>query len=456
MWVEAVLSKDDLASLIEQIVPLTIRINADTGADQYIEIASASNLALVADQGLRMTAEAEIHWPVLGITVPIKIDSLSVMIKPQITTAPGGGDALSFALQIEQAEFAGILALGDQPITDKINSELGKIDLAWAFATMLSHQFKMPTMLEPLDSLALKVAWGKVGSRRGHRLGDIVSGRGFACRPRISHQPGCQRKLFGHTAQPGAGESRSPAPSSGHEAGRPGRGRSTGGGRSVFHGSERGPSRGEAASPRLQLVTSRRGRRWVRTLAFVFVGVLLAYPVAANLVLALGGVQKMFEGTNQVKVDFRRAWSFWPGHVHVEGVRLIIQIGTSSSLSTWPTRTRYSTFDLVHRTLHATKVRGDGVVFRFRHRIQPESADAPFVAALPPSPNSRTRLCDLPMCRPLLSTKLTTICGPCTWRTWTSRCRSSGRRCFATRALDACAALSACGRQNGCGSDRAS
>jgi len=162
MWVEAVLSKDDLASLIAQIVPLTIRINADTGADQYIEIGTASNLALVADQGLRMTAEARIHWPVLGITVPIKIDSLSVMIKPQITSAPGGGDALSFALQIDQAEFAGILALGDQPITDKINSELGKLDLAWAFATMLSHQFKVPTMLEPLDSLALQVAWGKV------------------------------------------------------------------------------------------------------------------------------------------------------------------------------------------------------------------------------------------------------------------------------------------------------
>src|SRR5260221_952005 len=125
MWVEAVLSKEDLAALIAQIVPLTIRINADGGADHYIELATATDLALVADQGLRMTTEARIHWPVLGITVPVKIDPLIVMIKPQVTATPGG-DALSFTLQIEQADFAGILALGDQLITDKINSELGK------------------------------------------------------------------------------------------------------------------------------------------------------------------------------------------------------------------------------------------------------------------------------------------------------------------------------------------
>jgi len=129
----------------------------------------------------------------------------------------------------------------------------------------------------------------------------------------------------------------------------------------------------------------RRGWRWVRTIAFVFVGGLLAYPVAANLILSLGGVQKMFEGTDQVKLDFRRAWSFWPGHVHVEGVRLTMQdrnVQFSFDMARADVDVRLR--ELVHRTLHATKVRGDGIVFRFRHRIEPESAAAPSVAALPP------------------------------------------------------------------------
>jgi hypothetical protein len=163
MWVEAVLSKDDLASLIAQIVPLTIRIHPDSAPDQYIELATATDLELVADRGLRMTTQARIHWPVLGIAVPIKIDPLGVILKPRIAKTPEG-DALSFTLEIEHADFAGIPSFGDQPITDKINSELSEhnVELAWAFAAMLSHRFDIPPLLEPLDSLALNVAWGKV------------------------------------------------------------------------------------------------------------------------------------------------------------------------------------------------------------------------------------------------------------------------------------------------------
>jgi hypothetical protein len=123
----------------------------------------------------------------------------------------------------------------------------------------------------------------------------------------------------------------------------------------------------------------------VRAMTIIFVGVLLAYPVAANLLLALGGVQKMFEGTDQVKVDFRRAWSFWPGHVHVEGIRLTMQDrNVEFSLEMAHADVELQLRELVHRTLHATKVRGDGIVCRFRHRIAPESADAPWVVALPP------------------------------------------------------------------------
>jgi len=163
MWVEAVLSKDDLTSLFAQIVPLTIRINPDDGGDHYIELATATNLSLVADQGMRMTTRARVHWPVLGIDVPIKVDPLSVMVKPRVIKTPGG-DALSFTLEIERAEFAGIPAFGDHAITDKINSELSKTDveLAWAFAAMLTHRFDVPPLLEPLDGLTLSVAWGKV------------------------------------------------------------------------------------------------------------------------------------------------------------------------------------------------------------------------------------------------------------------------------------------------------
>ena len=163
MWVEAVVSKEDLSALVARMVPLTIRLDPDVKADHYIELETATNLALVAGEGLRMTTQAHIHWPVLGITVPIKIDPLNVMIKPCIIDT-AKGEALCFTLEIEHADVAGIPAFGDRAVTDKINRELAErhVEVAWAFAEMLSHRFRIPPLLEPIDSLAFDVAWGKV------------------------------------------------------------------------------------------------------------------------------------------------------------------------------------------------------------------------------------------------------------------------------------------------------
>jgi hypothetical protein len=131
---------------------------------------------------------------------------------------------------------------------------------------------------------------------------------------------------------------------------------------------------------------ARRPRlRWLFIVAVLLSGGVLAYPAAANLFIALGGVQKAFEGTDDVKVDFRRAWSFWPGWVHVEDVRVVAQDRNVEFVLTIATAdVRIRLRDLVHRTFHVTRVRGSGVAFRFRHRITPDSADAPTVAALPP------------------------------------------------------------------------
>jgi hypothetical protein len=163
MWVEAVFSIEDLTALMARVVPLKIHIHPEADADHYIELTTATDMALVADQGLRMTTSARIHWPILGIAVPINIDPLRVMIRPAIVRTPGG-DALYLSLEIENADVAGVPAFADQAIVDKINGEHAErnVDIAWAFSEMLSHRFDLPATLEPLESLALNVAWGKV------------------------------------------------------------------------------------------------------------------------------------------------------------------------------------------------------------------------------------------------------------------------------------------------------
>ena len=97
--------------------------------------------------------------------------------------------------------------------------------------------------------------------------------------------------------------------------------------------------------------------------------------------------KRPFAGTDQVAVHFRRAWSFWPGRVHVEGARVTMQDrNVQFALVLDSVDVDIDLLAFARRTFHATRVRGSGVSFRFRNRIEHEALGLPFVAALPPIP----------------------------------------------------------------------
>ncbi|HKQ68470.1 MAG TPA: hypothetical protein VJT73_03985 [Polyangiaceae bacterium] len=130
------------------------------------------------------------------------------------------------------------------------------------------------------------------------------------------------------------------------------------------------------------MLKTRRSRVIVAVATFALA---LAYPVLGNAFLALGGVQKAFESTDSAKVDFDRAWTFWPGVVHVEGIRIWMQDRNVQFILEMPEAdVTIRLRDLARRTFHATRVRGSNVRFRFRHRLGPESTSIPYVSAYPP------------------------------------------------------------------------
>ncbi len=113
----------------------------------------------------------------------------------------------------------------------------------------------------------------------------------------------------------------------------------------------------------------------------------LLYVLAANAFFMLGGVPKMFESTNSIDAHFRGAYTFWPGQIHVSKLRVIFQdhnVQWSLDLESADLKVRFR--DLFARTFHASRVRGEGAVFRVRHRVDPWEKDRPPVAALAPIP----------------------------------------------------------------------
>ena len=127
--------------------------------------------------------------------------------------------------------------------------------------------------------------------------------------------------------------------------------------------------------------------RALRWFVAVLLGLEFFYVVAANLLLELGGVQALLSSTQAVKVDFARAWTVWPGTIHARKVKVVIAdrniqclIGLERVVFNLRLR------ELPGRVFHATKLRGSGLSFRFRNRVEPEDAKRPYVSALPPVP----------------------------------------------------------------------
>lgn len=120
---------------------------------------------------------------------------------------------------------------------------------------------------------------------------------------------------------------------------------------------------------------------------FTLAGVELLYLVAANLFLNLGVLPMVFESTSQVKATIASGWSVWPGRVHVRNARLIFQdknLQFSIDMAHGSLTVHLS--ELLQRRFHASHLRGEGIAFRMRNRIEPWDKHEPFVGTLPPIP----------------------------------------------------------------------
>jgi hypothetical protein len=159
MWLEAIVPKDDLTHLAAEILPLTVHL----GNDGELFLHDPTEVALVADVGLRLVCAVRLRWSVLGISVPITVRSVSVLLRPEVVAA-GDGDKIAFKLEIDHLDMAGLPAGIDAGIVHLVNRELEAkhLDLSWGYAATLSHVFDLPDMLRPSEKLELAVDGARV------------------------------------------------------------------------------------------------------------------------------------------------------------------------------------------------------------------------------------------------------------------------------------------------------
>lgn len=130
--------------------------------------------------------------------------------------------------------------------------------------------------------------------------------------------------------------------------------------------------------------------RVVRVLRYLFIAALLGelgYIVSANAFLNCGGMHKVLEGTDQVRVTTGPSWTLWPGRIHVKDLRILFHdYNFEWSLDAKSIQLELAFLPFLSKTFHATRVRGDGVVFRMRHLVDAADTVMPSTLALPPIP----------------------------------------------------------------------
>jgi hypothetical protein len=159
MRIEAVLTKEDLSGILRQFAPSVIRL----GEAGELLLDEPTEVALIPERGMRVVCSASLHWPLLGISVPVAVRSLAVMVCPVIETR-AGAEALVFKVHIERVDITLLPDFFDDRVTARVNEELAKkhVDLSWRFAEMLSHEFRLPDALASTAALGLDVNAGTV------------------------------------------------------------------------------------------------------------------------------------------------------------------------------------------------------------------------------------------------------------------------------------------------------
>ncbi len=163
MQLAARLTREDALDLVRKFVPLEIDLGGTGKPERFVAIEDVSDVTLVANTGVRLACSAHARWPVLGIHVPLRARSLTLLFRPEIAIRDGH-PSLVFGFTVEHADIAWSPALMNDSITERVNRELGAhhVEFAWNFAKTLSHVFRLPEAVKTAATFGTEVIEGHV------------------------------------------------------------------------------------------------------------------------------------------------------------------------------------------------------------------------------------------------------------------------------------------------------
>ena len=164
MWLEAIITEEDLTEMLRELLPVKIHLNPQEGEDdppeRWLLLQTAREVTLVPDRGLRVTCPAELMWTIAGMSPTVNIDELSVLLRLQVVEKHKG-HVLEVQLEVEEAEFHRLPQFVDTTIIRAVNVALADKKIPWNFTETLTRTVGLGKTLEPIETLKIAVVWGK-------------------------------------------------------------------------------------------------------------------------------------------------------------------------------------------------------------------------------------------------------------------------------------------------------
>ena len=157
MLLSAVVTRDELALLVESITPLRVVIDERRGRTMTVMRPNA--IELVPSLGLRIRGAAQMSWDVAGVGIPITLQSWQVVVAPRIATR-GGSQVLAFEPVLENVDLKRVPGFVDDRIVEAVQKALAQhgSKLAWNLTRALSRRWALSTRVVPRRAFALTVA----------------------------------------------------------------------------------------------------------------------------------------------------------------------------------------------------------------------------------------------------------------------------------------------------------
>ena len=126
--------------------------------------------------------------------------------------------------------------------------------------------------------------------------------------------------------------------------------------------------------------------KWLRIVAYALVGTFVVYLLAANVILRTH-LLRGWIGTDETKLrlEYRSAWSLFPGHVELRDLSLRYQDSNVQMLILLDRASlKIDLFALIKRRLHIRKMTAENVTYRLRQKVETIVGQEERIGAFPP------------------------------------------------------------------------